>query len=42
MGTFVINDIQDYMKALGKFEKGQVTEVEIQRKADKKVLRVKF
>jgi hypothetical protein len=42
MGTFLINDIQDYMKALGKFEKGQVTEVEIQRKADKKVLRVKF
>ncbi|HEV7347084.1 M20/M25/M40 family metallo-hydrolase [Telluribacter sp.] len=42
MGEYPVNDIQDYMKALGKFEKGQSTEVEVQRGTDKKVLSVIF
>lgn len=42
IGTYPINNIQDYMKVLGKFEKGQVTELEVQRKTGKKVLRVMF
>ncbi|GAB3171070.1 M20/M25/M40 family metallo-hydrolase [Telluribacter humicola] len=42
MGEYPINDIQDYMKALGKFEKGQTSEVEVQRGTDKKILKVTF
>jgi len=42
MGEYPVNDIQDYMKNLGKFEKGQKTEVEVRRKDKKKVLNVTF
>jgi hypothetical protein len=31
IGDVIINDIQDYMKALGKFEKGQTVEVKVKR-----------
>jgi S1-C subfamily serine protease len=31
LGEHTINDIQDYMKALGKFEKGQTVEVKVKR-----------
>ncbi|WP_247237466.1 M20/M25/M40 family metallo-hydrolase [Telluribacter sp. SYSU D00476] len=42
MGEYPVQDIQDYMKALGKFEKGQTAEVEVQRGGDRKVLKVTF
>ncbi|TDB64576.1 M28 family peptidase [Arundinibacter roseus] len=42
MGELTIANIQDYMKALGTFEKGQTTNVEINRQDEKKVLRVMF
>jgi S1-C subfamily serine protease len=31
MGDFVIKDIQNYMEALGKFEKGQTIPVKVKR-----------
>jgi len=31
MGEFIIGDIQDYMKALGKFSKGQTISLKIKR-----------
>jgi hypothetical protein len=42
MGEYPVNDIQDYMKNLGRFEKGQKTEVEVRRKDKMKVLNVTF
>lgn len=42
MGDLVINDIQDYMKALGSFEKGQTIDVEISSGSEKKVVKVTF
>ncbi len=42
MGEYPVNDIQDYMKNLGKFEKGQKIEVEVRRKNQNKVLNVTF
>lgn len=42
MGEFPVKDIYDYMKSLGKFEKGQSADVEINRKQETKILRVTF
>ena len=42
MGKYPVNDIQDYMKALNEFEKGQTAEVEVLRGAEKKVMKVTF
>lgn len=42
MGQYPVHDIQDYMKALGKFEKGQTAEVEVQRGTGRKVMKVTF
>ncbi len=42
MGEFPIKDIYDYMKSLGQFEKGQSTEVEINRNKESRILRVTF
>lgn len=42
MGEYPVKDIQDYMKNLGKFEKGQLTEVEVKRNDKVKVLQVTF
>ena len=42
MGDMEIKDIQDYMKALGKFEKGQKTTVIVNRNAEKVSLLVTF
>ena len=42
MGDITIGDIYDYMGALGKFRKGDSTEVVIQREADTLVIPVKF
>lgn len=42
MGTFPIKDIQDYMKALGQFEKGQTIDLTLRRKDANKTARVTF
>lgn len=42
MGEYPVNDIQDYMKNLGKFAKGERAEVEVVRKQQKKVVTVTF
>ncbi|MCB0819985.1 MAG: M20/M25/M40 family metallo-hydrolase [Bacteroidetes bacterium] len=42
MGDMDIHDIQDYMKALGKFEKGQTTTVVVNRNGEKVSLEVTF
>jgi len=42
MGDMEIKDIQDYMKALGKFEKGQTTTVIVNRSGEKVSLAVTF
>jgi hypothetical protein len=42
LGKYPIHDIQDYMKALGQFEKGQTAEVEVQRGTQKKLLKLTF
>jgi hypothetical protein len=42
MDNLLIRDIQDYMKALSSFEKGQTIEVEFRRGTEKKVVNVTF
>jgi C-terminal processing protease CtpA/Prc len=42
MGGLVIKDIQNYMDALGKFEKGQTVPVKVKRNGEEKVLAVTF
>jgi hypothetical protein len=42
MGDFVIKDIQNYMEALGKFEKGQTIPVKVKRGVDVLTLDVTF
>ena len=42
MGDFTIKDIQQYMEALSKFEKGQTIPVKVRRKADVRELSVTF
>ncbi len=42
MGALVINDIYDYMNALGKFRKGQIIEVIVLRDADTVAVTVDF
>ncbi len=42
MGKYPVRTIQDYMKNLGEFEKGQKAEVEVNRKDQSKVLQVTF
>jgi S1-C subfamily serine protease len=42
MGDYEIKDIQNYMDALGKFEKGQTIKVDIKRGTDTKTLDVTF
>lgn len=42
IGTIDIKDIESYMDALGKFEKGQTVEVTVKRKAEILILKVTF
>ncbi|HEY0739952.1 MAG TPA: M20/M25/M40 family metallo-hydrolase [Chryseosolibacter sp.] len=42
MGDFVIKDIQNYMDALGKFEKGQTVPVKVRRRSETVDLSVTF
>lgn len=42
MGPFPIKDIQDYMKALGQFEKGQTIDLTLRRKDTNKTVRATF
>lgn len=42
MGDLIIKDIQTYMDALGKFEKGQTVPVKVMRNSEVKVLSVTF
>ena len=42
MGDYEINDIQSYMEALGKFEKGQKVEVKVKRGAELLTFVVEF
>lgn len=42
MGELPIKDIQDYMKALGQFEKGQTIDLALRRKDANKTVRVTF
>ncbi len=42
MGEYKINDIQDYMKALGKFEKDQTIDVVVKRGEEEVMLKVTF
>ena len=42
IGDYVIKDMQTYMDALGKFEKGQQVPVKIRRNKQDKVLTVTF
>ncbi len=42
IGDFEIKDIQTYMDALGKFEKGQTVPVKIKRKSEELTLNVTF
>jgi S1-C subfamily serine protease len=42
MGEFPIKDIQNYMDALGKFEKGQTVPVKVKRKDETLDLSVTF
>ena len=42
LGDYSLNTIYDYMGALGKFEKGQTVEAELQRGAEKLTLKVTF
>ncbi len=42
MGEYKINDIQDYMKALGKFEKDQTINVVVKRGEEEVTLKVTF
>jgi len=40
IGSFPVSDMMSYMEALGKFEKGQQTEVEIERAGERQVVTV--
>ncbi|MFN9802083.1 MAG: M28 family peptidase, partial [Bacteroidota bacterium] len=40
IGAFPVSDMMSYMEALGKFEKGQQTEVEIERAGERQVVTV--
>jgi hypothetical protein len=42
MGDLIIKDMQDYMGALGKFDKGQVIDVKVKRGNDVVMLKVTF
>ncbi len=42
MGDYSISNIQDYMKSLGQFKKGQTTTIEVKRGNDTKTLEVTF
>lgn len=42
LGDLPIKDINDYMKALGKFKKGDATTVKVRRKTEEKVLPIAF
>lgn len=42
IGNLEIKDIESYMDALGKFEKGQSTEVTVKRKSETLILKVTF
>ena len=42
MGDVVVKDIQNYMEALGKFEKGQTIPVKFKRKGEVMTLNVTF
>ena len=42
MGDIVVKDIQNYMEALGKFEKGQTVPVKVKRKDEVLTLSVTF
>ena len=42
MGDYEIKDIQNYMDALGKFEKGQTIRIEVKRGTEIKTLDVTF
>ena len=42
LGDFEVNNIEDYMKALGKFKKGDSTKVEVLRKSELVVLNLTF
>lgn len=42
IGEYPIQDIQNYMEVLGKFEKGQTVPVKVKRKAEEITLRVTF
>jgi hypothetical protein len=42
LGEYATNDVQEYMKALGKLEKGQTIEVEIKRGTEKMMVKVVF
>lgn len=42
IGDFPIKDVQSYMEALGKFEKGQQVPVKIKRNKEEKILQVVF
>ncbi|MDZ7934843.1 MAG: PDZ domain-containing protein [Emticicia sp.] len=42
LGENSTTDIQEYMKALGKFEKGQTIDAEVKRGAEKLILKITF
>ena len=42
MGEYSISNIQDYMKSLGQFKKGQTTSIEVKRNGETKTLEVTF
>ena len=42
MGDFIISNIQDYMKALSQFKKGETISVLIKRGSEEKTLQVTF
>jgi Peptidase family M28/PDZ domain len=42
LGDYTVNTIYDYMGALGKFEKGQTVDAEVQRGNEKVVMKVTF
>lgn len=42
LGDFVIKDVQTYMEALGKFEKGQTVPLKVRRKGEEVALSVTF
>ncbi|MFN3489594.1 MAG: PDZ domain-containing protein, partial [Emticicia sp.] len=42
LGENSTTDVQEYMKALGKFEKGQTIDAEVKRGAEKMILKITF